>query len=414
MNSTTNGSYYKVLGTTAKISQQRIKEKYIEAVRQHPPETDPDQFEKVRKAYEVLKDPVKRKEYDLMRKYGGKIERMLEKASEYVANDEISKARDIYEDVLTLNSTILSAKIGLMFCYVIEDELDKAYKVFHELKEKEEELAEEGSDLDFVYSVFAKMLIQKDHIEEAFEVLEEGLQKFSVDNALITEPLTAVCIMLEKYDRAIEVAEMAIPTVEEETVEDVPSYIIWIHTISQIEKWSMLSKIQSRFRKLLKGIDDEEDKVDVFYALIDEYEEAYDHQKYRLAEIFLDFAKLVQGNQFDIKEEIKEVKKLVRLEKDFHRLFHDDKIFPLVLRNAVHWYFGDEFHPIVQQLESQFTPAVIADLEEEEEYYAASILYIQKKYPALYNYYKEDWDDLFQDLTKDFNREMKRGLKKFF
>ncbi|MDQ0253410.1 hypothetical protein J2S74_000782 [Evansella vedderi] len=414
MSISTAESYYKILGTTAKISQRRIKEKYIEAVRKHPPETDPEQFEKIRKAYEVLKDPLKRKEYDLMRKYGGKIENMLEKAADYVTGDDFTKAAAIYKDVLAIDATNLSAKIGLMFIHIVEDELNAAYELFRELQKNADRLREEGIELDFIYSVFAKMLIEMDYNKEAYTILEEGLRKFSHQNTFIFEPLTMVCIMLEKYDRAMEVAEMAIPSPEEETVEDVPSYIIWIHTISQTDQWSKLSRIQSRFRKLLKGIEEEEDRMGVFYALMEEYEEAYEHQKYRLAEIFIDFAKLVQVDLYDIKEEIKEVKKLVRVEKDFNRIFQDEKTFPLVLRNAVHWYFDDEDHPVVQQLESQFTPEFVAELEEEKEYYAASILHLKKKYPALYSYFKEEWDSLFEELTRYFNREMKRGLKKFF
>ena len=61
------------------------------------------------------------------------------------------------------------------------------------------------------------------------------------------------------------------------------------------------------------------------------------------------------------------------------------------------------FHELIDQSE---------EVGIDEEYYAAGILYSKKKYPALYSHGKEEWDDLFEELTKDFNREMKRGLKK--
>lgn len=78
MSSKKEESLYKILGTTAKISDKRIKEKYIQAVRKHPPETDPEGFEKVRYAYETLKNPEQRKQYDIYRKHGNSLNKMLE------------------------------------------------------------------------------------------------------------------------------------------------------------------------------------------------------------------------------------------------------------------------------------------------------------------------------------------------
>lgn len=53
-------NYYKILNTRANASQLTIKKKYIEMVKQYPPETHPEEFQKIRQAYETLRDPVKR------------------------------------------------------------------------------------------------------------------------------------------------------------------------------------------------------------------------------------------------------------------------------------------------------------------------------------------------------------------
>lgn len=411
MNTITEENYYKILGTTAKISQRRIKEKYIDAVKKNPPEVNPEQFEKIRKAYEILKDPIKRKQYDISRKYGGKLEPMLEKASYHVIKKEFKKAGKIYREILSIDPTNVSGQIGMMYTAIALNDLQEAFAIFNDLREKTDLLKEEAIEIEFVYSVFSKVLIQEEYLEEAYTVLEEALDKFSY-HPFITQPLAVACLGLEKYDRALEVAENAIPSEENETIEDFEAYTTWLHIISQTDKWNVLSKAQTRFQKFLKKIGDEEDRVAVFYELMEEYEEAFEHKKYRAAEMFIDFAKVVANNKLDIKEKIKEVKKLVRVEKDFNRIFRDEAIFPLVLRNAVRWYFEDEFHPVVQHLESTFSPEVIKQLEEEEEYYAAGILLLKKKYPALYNEFKNKWDHLFEELTQYFNREMKRSLKK--
>ncbi len=46
---------YEVLGLTTDAGPDEIKRAYFRLVRQHPPETDPEQFQQIRHAYEVLK-----------------------------------------------------------------------------------------------------------------------------------------------------------------------------------------------------------------------------------------------------------------------------------------------------------------------------------------------------------------------
>ncbi|MED3648603.1 DnaJ domain-containing protein [Halalkalibacterium halodurans] len=408
---TPDESLYKILGTTAKISQRRIKEKYIEAVKKHPPETDPDQFEKIRQAYEVLKDPVKRKEYDISRKYGGKIENILRKASEDVEKGNFQKAQKKYNELLAIDPDNLSGKIGVMFSSIGLDDLESAYAVFDDLSNNVSALEEEGLELDFIYSVFSKMLIEKGYTAEAYGILEDALKEFP-RSAGLAEPMIFLCLGMDKTDKALDVAEMTLPAEGEESFEDIDSYILWVHTIVRLGRWADLSKAQTRFRKFLKRMEDEEEKDGAFSVLMEQYEEAYIHQSYRVADIFIDLAKIVNVGMFDLKEQIKEVKKLVRIEKDFNRLFRDTDLFPLILRQAVHLYFDDEDHPAIQMLEENFTPDIINELEQEAEYYAAGILYLKKKYPAFYSEYKQTWDRLYDDLTQNFNREMKRGLRK--
>lgn len=48
-------TYYDILGLEQGASQEEIKRAYFKMVRQHSPETDPEQFQKIREAYEQLK-----------------------------------------------------------------------------------------------------------------------------------------------------------------------------------------------------------------------------------------------------------------------------------------------------------------------------------------------------------------------
>ena len=51
---------FTVLGLPADATETEIRAAYLRAIKEHPPETSPEQFEKIRDAYEELRDPRKR------------------------------------------------------------------------------------------------------------------------------------------------------------------------------------------------------------------------------------------------------------------------------------------------------------------------------------------------------------------
>ncbi len=57
---------YAVLGASRTATQEEIRQAYFTQVRQHPPEREPEQFKRIRAAYDQLKTPDKRREADLL------------------------------------------------------------------------------------------------------------------------------------------------------------------------------------------------------------------------------------------------------------------------------------------------------------------------------------------------------------
>jgi curved DNA-binding protein CbpA len=58
---------YDVLGVERSADEAQIRRRYLELVRQHPPDRDPERFAAIRAAYEQLRDPVVRLEAQLFR-----------------------------------------------------------------------------------------------------------------------------------------------------------------------------------------------------------------------------------------------------------------------------------------------------------------------------------------------------------
>jgi curved DNA-binding protein CbpA len=56
---------YEILGASRGSSEGDIRRRYLELVRQYPPDRDPERFTEIHQAYEKLRDPVVRLESKL-------------------------------------------------------------------------------------------------------------------------------------------------------------------------------------------------------------------------------------------------------------------------------------------------------------------------------------------------------------
>lgn len=57
---------YQVLGVSRTASADEVRQAYFRLVRQYPPEAHPEQFKRVRAAYEALRSPTRRAELALL------------------------------------------------------------------------------------------------------------------------------------------------------------------------------------------------------------------------------------------------------------------------------------------------------------------------------------------------------------
>jgi curved DNA-binding protein CbpA len=58
--STSDADPYVVLGVSRDAGDTEIRTAYLEGVRRHPPDRSPAAFERIRDAYESLRDPIRR------------------------------------------------------------------------------------------------------------------------------------------------------------------------------------------------------------------------------------------------------------------------------------------------------------------------------------------------------------------
>jgi len=49
-----------ILGVAANATAEEIRSAYLQKIREHPPDTSPEEFERIRDAWETLRDPRRR------------------------------------------------------------------------------------------------------------------------------------------------------------------------------------------------------------------------------------------------------------------------------------------------------------------------------------------------------------------
>jgi curved DNA-binding protein CbpA/ssDNA-binding Zn-finger/Zn-ribbon topoisomerase 1 len=131
---TDSQSHYNTLGVAEDASQDEIKDAFFKLVREHPPEQDPDAYQRLREAYDVLSDPVSRREYDTMARHGDEIESLREEA-ETLLNQEQPDTQTAIKKLK--RATVLGPDISLLRnmlgeAYLIGEQPEKALKQFDE------------------------------------------------------------------------------------------------------------------------------------------------------------------------------------------------------------------------------------------------------------------------------------------
>jgi len=58
---------HEILGLESNASESAVRKRYLELVRQHPPDRAPEQFARIRAAYDELRDPAKLLEKRILR-----------------------------------------------------------------------------------------------------------------------------------------------------------------------------------------------------------------------------------------------------------------------------------------------------------------------------------------------------------
>lgn len=394
-------NYYKILGVRANATQDAIKKKYIEMVKAFPPETHPEEFQRFRRAYETLRDPVKRGEYDLLRKYGGQLEKIMDDAFEFLENEQPDKAVKLIRQALSISPDNYSIRLALAHALFMQGDIEGFHEQFGLVLDMVPE-----NEKTLVLALKAGILLGGGRAEEALEVLECARASYPGGLHMLQGIYAAVYKELGRGEELWSLVQSMIPPVESQSPDDVYIFINWINTLIDLNKWNVWSSVQQRMRKFLKSVSDEEDRTMVLAALQNEHDEYVNSGCFREAEMFIDFAYYIDSKNPLIRRQRQETLEMARVEREIKRMDRDYDLQPAVAINAFEWFYQDYISPEEMDLLRESVPLHLLDDMDEE--IVQGILYLRKKYPLVYRRFQDRWDEMLDERAANLNREARR------
>lgn len=397
---------YKILGTRSNIGQGRIKEKYIEKLKQFPPETHPEEFQEIRRAYEILRDVNKRKQYDMRRKYGEKLEKIMEEVMSSMSMGELEKAKELIDYVLEIDPDNIPVRLTQAELLLDMEGTENFYDVI-------DRVIEESDVEEKQYIIFIKftMLYSNGYHDEALAALEEG-KKHITDIKQYHEIRIRTFLSSRDFQQAWEEFKYALPPINDLTIEDLDMLIRWLNTGIELEKWGDISKIQNYIRKLSKTIVDEEELFILREDLLGEAESYLDVSRYKDADIFMRLADQIFPKDILIKERRKKIQPIVKLEAELERLFKERELIPYVYikidKMFVEKYYDSEYY---KEFLNSYPHEMMEEMEQMKEDIAYAVSRVKKKYPSLYKEFNEELTEMFNKSTEGLNREQRRRLR---
>ena len=306
-------NYYKILGVRKNAAPATIKKKYIEKVKAFPPENYPEEFQAIRKAYEVLRDSEKRSQYDssisgvkTMDDFAAEITVFLEQRKWQEAKTISLSACRQYPEEKRFIGMLGMACAGLGEITDIQQYVDEA---FDYLEDTEEKLAMLGS--------YIMIMCLEGYYDDALHMVVSNEKKFAGQHFAWQELLITTFIACDRQDELIKLADSKMPAKESSGIAAIKDLTDAINIILFLEQWNRLGKYTVRMRKLLKDVTKAGERSKAKKLFRERYKHYNGNRQFRAAEEFLDLISRLDPNDTKARQQLANIKAIHKFDRIF-------------------------------------------------------------------------------------------------
>lgn len=203
---------YVRLGLPVDCDEEAVRHAYRTLVRQYSPERNPEEFKRIREAYEVLGSAEHRVEYDRSRP--SRIDSMCAEAEDQFGAGSYDTAEHLFKRVLVEHPGLHKARNFLGLCFLYQNKAGEALQQY-------DRLLREPSPFPVWFSNRAHALMRLSRFPEAENDFKEGVARACdiADVCVRTCELADFYIGRSQYDQARSCIEARIPAKPAPTFE---------------------------------------------------------------------------------------------------------------------------------------------------------------------------------------------------
>ncbi|MGL5514943.1 MAG: DnaJ domain-containing protein, partial [Sporomusa sp.] len=320
--------YYAMLGVDADAAAAAIKRGYIEKTKQYPPEIFPEEFEKIRAAYDTLKNDELRKEYNITRVYGETISDLLHEAKACTAD---SKRIKLLERAVAIDPQHIEARMELAYTYIRSGKELNFQAQFSELKQMVD-----PDQWPEIWGNKVMMLMQMERVDDAFD----EVQRFKNANP------KAICKCWPLYQAVYEAAdcpeqllnelEAQIQSIATPAAADIDLYTAWIQLADATDEIKMRAKAQVAAQKLIKAHRDSEDVQIIVNVLVAGSRKSYEDESFDAASILFSLALAADKKNQQLQQAASRIQLVAAIATEIDHAGADARLFPPVMLDALH------------------------------------------------------------------------------
>ena len=383
-------NYYEILDIDSSVSEQDIKKAYISLLRKYPPEKCPEEFQKIREAYETLGNPKARAEYNALSKYKYEIDSFLNTGKQAMDDENYKKAIIEFKKILVIEPSLSFARNFLGLALLYDNQIEPAISQFERLIK--------DNDTNSIYFYNLAITYKKNNnYVKAEQMISKAWERDRINPDIVLE-YSNLFVLQQKYDKAIEILRKA---VEYDRTVDFQDFIYLFEMVHVYLYSNSLDKCEAVISEIEKTIaNDREAEKYVAWQFGKLASKLDDLKKYKLAIKILKWACEIDPSNEDLKklydicvEEDMASELWVKLEKD--------SLIPDAIKGPIFFYlFNAEDE---DEDEDEREANRIKNLEVIESYIENSpqeviegVNRIRKLYKMLYEYDKDRYEEMFK------------------
>lgn len=378
---------YDILHIDRTADNREIKKAYIKMLRKYPPEKAPEEFKKIRKAYERLIDPISRSEYDAFSQYKDEIDEHDKVGSEALKNGDFKIAIKEYKKILIIEPNLSFAKNSLGLALAYDKQYDAALVQFQELIKVNPNNATFYSNLAYVY----KGKLDYDEAEKAW------LKAYDIDpiNDDTILELSRLYVDKEEYDKAIAFLKNSIGKNKDDDFQDFIYYFEMVQVYIFAQNTDGVEKIIDEIEKIIP--DEKEAKEYVAWKFGKLAYELYELKVYSLSERISKRALEIDADNDAIKQLYINSKKC-RKAFDLYKVLSKDERIIEPLKGPIFYYlYSDEYKE--DELKENCDKNILAIqsyIDEDFVNVIKSVDILKSEYSMLYDYKRELYEDIYR------------------